>query len=444
MDIHKSLSRAGEMTMLPARISKAILRGLLPLWWFPIIGLICPAILQGALFMSGFGEINYYPRLDDLNHSVINQQRLRLNISGKKNSFQFKLWSEARRNGNGGYRPEWELILSEAFGEYHGESFFLRLGKQQIVWGAADGLFINDIVNPLDLSEFLLPDLENVRLGQPSARLQWRRGNWLVEGVWIWRFAETRLPGIMKASGGALTANGLNIPLLVLDPRKPAYTLGNSETGWRVSGLVGQWDLSINFLRSWRDIPTYRGKMVLMEQSGIPAVEIMPFYQRISTWGGSFSRPLGSLLLRGEFSFIPNLQIETDNPVSSPPVVTRDFLTYFLGADFQIKKTRLGIQFAQEIISGNTDLLNRKKLDNVLTLMLERTFFRESLHCLLFADKEFDQHDLWVRAEFGYRISDRCKVTLGTHVFNGRENGRLGRFHDLSSISLKMRYSFSA
>ena len=413
---------------------------LMAIYFFVIQPLAYPSSLQGALLVRGFGDMNYFPRLDDLDNTVINRQRLRLNFTGSGSSFQFKFWSEALRNGNHSVRPEWELLVPEVFGEYHGESFFVRVGKQQIVWGAADGLFINDIVNPLDLREFLLPDLENVRLGQPSARLQWRRGNWLAEGVWIWRFAETKLPGLMA---GALPSNSSNIPLVILDPLKPAHTLRNSEIGWRISGLIGQWDFSVNFFRSWRDLPTYRGKIVLWEKSGAPALELIPFYQRISTWGGSFSRPLGLILLRGELSYTPNLLLETTEPASSFPVITRDFLTYFLGADFRIKKARVGIQFAQEVIFGDAAFLNRKKLDNLLTLMVERTLIRESLYCLLFADGEFDHHDLWIRAELAYRVSDRFKVTLGTHVFTGRQNGRLGRFHELSSILLKLRYSFS-
>ena len=35
-----------------------------------------------------------------------------------------------------------------------------RLGNQQIVWGQAVGLFFADIVNPKDLREYILPDLD--------------------------------------------------------------------------------------------------------------------------------------------------------------------------------------------------------------------------------------------------------------------------------------------
>ena len=108
-----------------------------------------------------------------------------------------------------------------------------------------------------------------------------------------------------------------------------------------------------------------------------------------------------------------------------------------------MQKARLGIQFAQEIIYGGAELLNRKNVDNVLTLLVERTFLRESMQCMVFADKEFNQHDLWVRTEIGYRVNRKVKITFGSHIFTGRKSGRLGQFHDWSNIFFKIRYSFS-
>ena len=48
---------------------------------------------------------------------------------------------------------------------------FLRLGKQQIVWGESDGLRLADIINPLDLrSHYLLESWEDIRIGLPAIR----------------------------------------------------------------------------------------------------------------------------------------------------------------------------------------------------------------------------------------------------------------------------------
>jgi len=207
--------------------------------------------------------------------------------------------------------------------------------------------------------------------------------------------------------------------------------------------LAEGWDISFNYLRSWRDLPLYRSMLVFSPEARSPVFEIRPFYQRISTWGGSFSRPLGSMLVRGEFSYVPGLLFESSDPRAAGMLARGDFLTYFLGADFRVHRLRLGFQFAQEIIFGSGSYLNRKKVDNVLTLLVERTFIHDALRCVVFADGEFNQRDLWLKAECDYRLSDRFKLTLGTHIFTGSKQGRLGRLHHWSNAFLKIRYSFS-
>ncbi|MBN1290336.1 MAG: hypothetical protein JXB48_00730, partial [Candidatus Latescibacteria bacterium] len=407
---------------------------------FIIMSIHCTGI-YASIYVNGFGETGYYPRLNDPGKTVINQQRVRLNMSGSKGIFSYKVWSEAQKNGSGELRPEWELLVPEIFGELNGKSFFVRVGKQQIVWGAADGLFINDVVNPLDLREFLLPDLENIHRAQPSVRLQYRRSDWLAESVWIVKFDETKLPDIMTSNIGNSAMAGVTIPLVFHDSEKPPVTFSNSEFGFRISGLIKQWDISLNYLRSWRDIPTYRGTVNVSETEG-PTLIMTPFYQRISSWGGSFSRPLGTTLLRGEFSYIPDLLMETTETDVSKMIQGQDFLTYFLGMDYVVYKARIGFQFAQEIAFGDAELLYRNKVDNVLTLLLERTFLRDTLQCTIFADREFDQDDLWVRTEFGYRMNSKVKVMCGSHIFTGKESGHLGMFHDWSNVFVKLRYSF--
>ncbi|HQK10592.1 MAG TPA: hypothetical protein PLV30_01045, partial [Candidatus Marinimicrobia bacterium] len=53
--------------------------------------------------------------------------------------------------------------LREVYIDIYSNWLDLRIGKQQVVWGKTDGYFINDIVNPLDLSYFLLQDFDDIR-----------------------------------------------------------------------------------------------------------------------------------------------------------------------------------------------------------------------------------------------------------------------------------------
>ena len=46
--------------------------------------------------------------------------------------------------------------LRECYLDYYSETLDIRIGKQQVVWGTADGVKILDIINPIDYREFNL------------------------------------------------------------------------------------------------------------------------------------------------------------------------------------------------------------------------------------------------------------------------------------------------
>jgi hypothetical protein len=58
-------------------------------------------------------------------------------------------------------RTDW---LRDCYIDYVNYPWFIRLGKQQVGWGQADGIPILDRVNPFDLSEYWLPDFVDLRI----------------------------------------------------------------------------------------------------------------------------------------------------------------------------------------------------------------------------------------------------------------------------------------
>ncbi|MBF0281730.1 MAG: hypothetical protein HQM07_04100, partial [Zetaproteobacteria bacterium] len=61
------------------------------------------------------------------------------------------------------YRTQTEA--KEAYLLYHANDYDLRIGMQQIIWGKTDGLRMLDVVNPLDMREFVLDDFLDSRIG---------------------------------------------------------------------------------------------------------------------------------------------------------------------------------------------------------------------------------------------------------------------------------------
>ena len=46
--------------------------------------------------------------------------------------------------------------LREAYLDHRGDHWGLRAGRQLVIWGAADGVRITDLVSPMDMTEFLV------------------------------------------------------------------------------------------------------------------------------------------------------------------------------------------------------------------------------------------------------------------------------------------------
>ena len=87
-----------------------------------------------------------------------------------------------------------DFRMREIYLDLYFNSFDIRVGKQQIIWGKADGVFITDIVSPLNLSEFLLPDFDEIRVGVYAAKFDFYFGNSTIEAIWKPVFASNELP----------------------------------------------------------------------------------------------------------------------------------------------------------------------------------------------------------------------------------------------------------
>jgi len=64
------------------------------------------------------------------------------------NSHFERYFKSSKKNLN--WDDDFDQILREFYISYYTENFFVRIGKQQIGWGEADGLRLIDVINPLD------------------------------------------------------------------------------------------------------------------------------------------------------------------------------------------------------------------------------------------------------------------------------------------------------
>ena len=95
--------------------------------------------------------------------------------------------------------------LREFYIDGHIGPAFVRLGKQQVVWGQADGLRVLDVVNPFSFREFIWPDPQDRRIPDPADK---KRGEEVVLTTAEPR--EYRAPDVESLTEQAL---GFRLPL---------------------------------------------------------------------------------------------------------------------------------------------------------------------------------------------------------------------------------------
>ena len=93
----------------------------------------------------------------------------------------------------------------------------LKAGRQIVVWGKSDNIRITDVLNPLDLREPGLTDLENLRLPVTMTKLDYFLWGLNLSGMVIHEIRYNKEPGIrQRLFPGRPTA---------ADNRKPRYRI---------------------------------------------------------------------------------------------------------------------------------------------------------------------------------------------------------------------------
>lgn len=355
-----------------------------------------------------------------------------------------------RRFGKAGFRvnpvlyhdapTELELGLREAYLDIALQSFDFRIGKQQIIWGKGEGVFITDIVSPKDMREFLLPDFEEIRVGVTALRADYYLGMNTFELVLVPVFTPTRLPE--PDSPWRITpdfpvkpvvdSSEIDVPLQVL----------NGEVFAKYSLMTPVVDLELMGGYFWDDDPTMHvTRTVDPATRQLQSITVTPEHHRLAMGGGSFSTTIADAVLRGEGGYYDGRYFQTTNPLDRDGVVEKDYLNYLIGVDYTIWDTRLSAQMIQQVILDHEAELVNDQVETMVTFLARRDFLRETLTVELFTYIGVESHDALIRPKVIYDVTDGLELLLGANVFVGDE-GRFGRYDDNDMVYVKTTYRF--
>jgi len=373
---------------------------------------------------------------NDMDFSIV-QNTLDLNFTMQTNKVGFKV------NPYVYQYSDKDLVygLREVYLDLFFDSFDIRVGKQQIIWGKADGVFITDIISPKDLTEFLLRDFDEIRMGVTAVKFDYYIGDNTFEIVWVPVFSPTKFPP--QDSIWAVTPDFQITPKFDFSKKDIKPSIKNSEIFAKYSVFSSAVDFEIMGGYTWDADPTIHTlKEIDPLTHQLLSLTAIPEHHRMTVTGGSFSTTIGPVVLRGEGAYYWGKYFMSQDPTLPEGVIEKDYLNYLLGADFSISGIKFSTQFIQQYIPDYNDFIVNHRTNNLMTFLARKDLLDgDILHLELFSYIGLTDKDGLIRPKISYDITDGVNILLGANIFFG-DKGMFGRFHDNDMVYLKLKYSF--
>lgn len=330
-----------------------------------------------------------------------------------------------------------EAQLRYAFVDLSRGDWEMRIGKQQIVWGEALGLFFADVVNAKDLREFVLPEFEYIRIPQWAVEAGYNRGDTHATLVWqpILEFNKLGLTGSEFAFQVPLLPNRLPVAHAT---KKPPDTLENSEIGGRLSHYVDGWDASLFYLYGWDKNPT------LFRTLGPFSQTFFPEHKRLHLGGTTLTKELAGVVYTLEGVYSKDKYFSVLDANDADGVVRKDLADYMVGATMLLwGEVDANVQLMERRIFDHEGRIFREhKARRMASLWVKMGFFDDKLEPECFFQTDLERSDKMLRPKIGYKIGDHWRVRFGADIFMGKPEGLFGQFARQDRIHWELRYDF--
>jgi len=326
---------------------------------------------------------------------------------------------------------DYDLDLYEGYISHATPGWDLRLGRQIVRWGKTDQISPVDNLNPQDLREFVIPELEDRKIPNWMARLRLFPGDVTLEGVFIPFFEENEFDW----SGNTWALLGADSGGLKIREDKPDQGLDNADWGLRGSTTLAGWDLSLSYLRATEKSPRLRFK---------PADPMGPTlhadYARQHIFGWEFETTVDKFGFRGEGAYFD----EQSLPTTSMNTVSKPISHSVIGVDYLGEQDwYVNVQLShQHIFDHEKDILFLREDNFYLSGEINKEFWRGNT--MLKLRYAVDLHDggSFFTPEAILTYFKNLELTLGANVFFGPKDSYFGRYNDNDQAFFKAVYHF--
>ena len=330
-----------------------------------------------------------------------------------------------------GYGPESDLL--EAYVTAHFGRADLRIGKQIIAWGRADGINPTDNLTPRNFV-VLLPLEEDQRFGTTAIKLD----TYLSQGLTFTAFTSS----FFEPDKFPLAAEGVSIP-----GTQPAHTASDSELALKLSKTGGAFDWSVSYFDGYSLLPTAAAARSTLDLH----------YDRTQILGADAARNFGRFGFRSEVAYT-----RPSDPDATDPNARNARLFWVAGVDRTfLENLNVNLQFflrwmphyddphrlsnpnAQYAATLNTIIDGQQAQASYgMTTRVSKLWFNDTLQAEIFAVVNVVRGDHFVRPLITYTVSDHVKALLGANVYRGARDAQYGALWPNSGVFAEVRYGF--
>lgn len=373
--------------------------------------------------------------------------------------------------------------LTEAYYKYRNSIFELCIGRQQVVWGQADGFTLTNVIASKDAREFTATTNDDSLLPSDGVRLKFFNDFFTFDAIAIPFFTPNEIPPFSFELGRNKPPFYVNLPttqkmsILTVpinykkeEAETPRHFL-DTEAGMRFAFSFPQIDFSFSSFYGWERTPMFVREGVLhLQQKELPLIgnryvptsidiNIKPEYYRIAMLGTDGAIPIGDVLLRYEASYVWGRYFEPKEQMSgvdklqlNSPQATLPFnrplrkhqLLMLVGLDWSYDGWSLSGQYFEDLILNHNGDIERPLHQGTVSLNLSKSFLRETLKLGITGAIGINYGDTFSTYSLDYALTDNLHLATGFDIYTKGYDGKgqFGRLKDMSTYWIRGRFSF--
>ncbi|HEV3216546.1 MAG TPA: hypothetical protein VGZ27_12525 [Vicinamibacterales bacterium] len=293
-----------------------------------------------------------------------------------------------------------------------------EVGKQFIRWGKADVLTPTDRFAPRDFLEVT----DGEFLAVTGARIQYEKGPYSLDLVWVPWFTPSRIPllnrrwsPIPPPLAPASFSGTVNFP------SRPQYGLR-----WGFNGAG--YEFSLSYFDGFNHLPE-----ILPDPVQLPVIQLRRSYPPLKMAGADAAVPLSWFTVKAEAAFL-----KTSSPTAD------DLVLYVIQLERQAGELSLVAGYAGEVVTTRRSLFTFAPDRGLARAFLGRASYTIDTNRSVALEAAVRQNarGAWVKTEYSQGAGLHWRTTVAGTLIGGREQDFFGQFRRNSHLLATLRYSF--